>query len=250
MHSTTDHLLNCDPISIGLIEPNSLGRSLMREALQRVPDFNLRFACDEVVHAPAQQQLLDVLLLCTPAPCNVFGEGLLLDYWEMRFPGAAIVLLTDFCVRETLICLLDSGLRGLALRQSTDIEELLQLVRAANSGEVALCRAARGILNTRPEISDALTEREFQLVRLAHEVGVQNRKVIAQRLGISRNTVSVHLLHISDKLGVGAPNIVARCRELGLIELSRASLPSEVILGKGCPFFVGFGGCGIGKADT
>ncbi|NJM40120.1 MAG: hypothetical protein HC853_04825 [Anaerolineae bacterium] len=64
-----------------------------------------------------------------------------------------------------------------------------------------------------------LTVREMQVMRVLHESTKVNRKLLAQRLGMSYHTFNVHVRNISEKLEVfGVTALVRRCVELGWLE--------------------------------
>lgn len=78
-------------------------------------------------------------------------------------------------------------------------------------------RFVAGDVDDLPPGARALTEREHAVLRLLpHQL---TRRELAEQLYVSENTVKTHLSSIRHKLGVtGRTSIVARARELGLLE--------------------------------
>ena len=77
---------------------------------------------------------------------------------------------------------------------------LIDLTRAAASGQVALAPSVAATLVTRTRVPARLTPREVEVLRLVAAGGTNGR--IASVLSISEATVKTHLLRIFEKLGV------------------------------------------------
>jgi DNA-binding NarL/FixJ family response regulator len=114
-----------------------------------------------------------------------------------EFPDSRIIMLTTFEGDVEIQRALAAGARSYLLK-STPHEELVDVIRKVHSGRSHLpAQVAESLAGHYG--SDALTEREIQvLARMAE--GDRNRD-IAERLGISDETVKVHIKHIMDKLG-------------------------------------------------
>jgi len=113
-------------------------------------------------------------------------------------PSARIVVLTMYQGDEDTFRALQAGAVGYLLKDSVP-EELIRVIREVNAGrnaippDVAAKLAARG---PRP----SLTARELQVVELL-TTGMRNKE-IAARLGISEDTVRMHVKGIFTKLQV------------------------------------------------
>jgi DNA-binding NarL/FixJ family response regulator len=216
--TTTAEGVQRDCIRIGLVDANKLSREAMCFALANQEDFLVLFAVGHVEELRSKDEPPDVLLICANYPAEVFGEGLALEYWRVRFPQTRFVLLTPCQTRATILALVQEGIDGYAIRNSVGIAELVDVIRMARSGQQALCRQARAILDT-PRSESDLTRRELQTVRLLYELGPNNRKQVAHRMEMSERTLNVHVRNICQKLDVsGTIGIIEKCREIGVIE--------------------------------
>ncbi len=128
-----------------------------------------------------------------------------------RLPGRRVVILTTFHLDEYVIDALRAGARGFLLKDAPP-EELVRAVRTAAAGEALLSPAVTRRLLDRvvarlperdlpaPEVLEALTEREIDVLRLVAE-GLWNAE-IAARLVVSEATVKTHVSHVLAKLGL------------------------------------------------
>jgi DNA-binding NarL/FixJ family response regulator len=122
-------------------------------------------------------------------------------------PHCQVLVLTAHQEESCIIQLLQAGAAGY-LPKTVGLDDLLAAVRAVARGESVLPPAIAAVVvrhvagrPAEPQ-AEALTEREFQVLRLAAQ-GLTNYD-IAQRLYISVRTVEAHLTHIYGKLGVGS----------------------------------------------
>jgi len=133
-----------------------------------------------------------------------------------EFPEARIIMLTMFEGDVEIQRALDAGARGYLLKNMPP-GELIQVIRHVHAGK----------LRVPPEVatqlavnmgSESLTAREVEVLR---QVSTGNRnRTIAQELGISEETVKVHLKHIMDKLGAhDRTQAIAIAVRRGIIQL-------------------------------
>jgi DNA-binding NarL/FixJ family response regulator len=120
-----------------------------------------------------------------------------------------VVALTASEQNETLFDAIKAGAQGYLLK-NLEAEEFFALLDRASLGEPALTPAlARKLLQefakpaaraqaAEPD-ADALTDREREVLELMVEGVTSNRK-LANRLGLSENTVKFHVRNILDKL--------------------------------------------------
>jgi DNA-binding NarL/FixJ family response regulator len=111
---------------------------------------------------------------------------------------------------------LDAGARGYLLK-STPPSELLQVIRQVHAGKL---RIPPDVANQLAENmgSETLTARELDVLRQVAR-GNRNRD-IGEHLGISEETVKVHLKHIMDKLGAkDRTQAIAIAVRRGIIQL-------------------------------
>ena len=133
-------------------------------------------------------------------------------FWLMRsirerFPTMPILAIGANVEEMTISRALFAGADGFLDKRSSP-EEFVEAVRSSLGGEVVLSgvpieRLGDVAQGLDVEISDKqqLTDREVEVMTVAAE-GLTARQ-IARRLGVSERTVTTHLQHIYQKLGVG-----------------------------------------------
>lgn len=143
-----------------------------------------------------------------------------------RFPHIKVLILSAYDDDSYVFPLLEAGASGYLLKTSSGAE-LAEAIRLVYSGQTALSpRISAKIVNRlggrqayrASGMPDGLTEREMDVLRAAAH-GHAN-KAIAIQLGISTQTVQVHLRNIFGKLGVSSRSeAVARAIQHGWITL-------------------------------
>ena len=112
-------------------------------------------------------------------------------------PGARVVMLTTSDVEEDVFRAVEEGALGYVMKESP-IETIAAAVRSAMAGDVFMTDEVRRIYETRKG-AKGLSPRETEVLKLvAH--GCANREV-AERLGISENSVKMHMKRAFYKLG-------------------------------------------------
>jgi DNA-binding NarL/FixJ family response regulator len=110
------------------------------------------------------------------------------------------VLMLSMHAEETLVRqALDSGARGYVLKNALDLD-LASAVKKVAAGETVLDPSLNKPAALKGERTHALTPRELEVLRLICS-GMSNREV-AEKLGLSVNTVAVHRANIMNALGV------------------------------------------------
>jgi NarL family two-component system response regulator LiaR len=119
-------------------------------------------------------------------------------------PGARVLPLSSFADDDQVFGAMQAGAAGYLLK---DIEpdDLAAAIRQVHSGQPALdpdvaTRLMRRVSEPPPAVSDQLTPRELDVLRLVVE-GFANKE-IARRLAITEKTVKTHVSSILQKLGV------------------------------------------------
>jgi len=112
------------------------------------------------------------------------------------FPDARIIVLTTYLGDVQVLRALKAGAMGY-LMKATLRRDLLDTIRAVHSGQRRLPPEVASEL-AQHAMDDALTEREIQVLKLI-ATGCSN-KVVADRLGISEDTVKGHVRSILSKL--------------------------------------------------
>lgn len=120
-------------------------------------------------------------------------------------PDVKVVALTASEDDRSLFDAIKSGAQGYILK-NLEADEFFHLLEAVGRGEPALTPTlARKLLRefAKPgqtkDSPDALTEREMDVLRCLVEGITSNRK-LAEKLGVSENTVKFHVRNILDKL--------------------------------------------------
>ena len=129
----------------------------------------------------------------------------------MRAEGCEIpvVILTMSDSEDDMSAALRAGVRGYLLKDM-EPEEIINAIARAARGEMVVASAMTlklaQILQSGPkgsvkgDLVASLTEREREV--LDHVARGESNKVIAKALGISHNTVKLHVRHIMDKLNL------------------------------------------------
>ncbi len=124
-------------------------------------------------------------------------------------PETAVLVLSAYDDEPYLMALLEAGAAGFLLK-NVHGQELINAIRAVSRGESVLqpslaekiMRRLSARTDTVQRLTDLLSEREFDVLRLAAR-GLPNKE-IARRLGLSIRTVHSHLANIFMKMQVGS----------------------------------------------
>ncbi len=113
-----------------------------------------------------------------------------------EYPNARIIVLTTYLGDVQVLRALQAGAMGY-LMKATLRRDLLDTIRAVHSGHRKIPPEVASEL-AQHAMDDALTEREIEVLKLV-AAGCSN-KVVADRLGISEDTVKGHVRNILSKL--------------------------------------------------
>jgi len=161
----------------------------------------------EVVRA----QQPDILLLDLGMPKKTIRD--LLEAVRIASPKTRVVILTGFADPDSVAVVARTGAKGFVLK-SGPLEPLLEAIQYVARGEAwadpllsvtshrEFLRFAGGEGDGPPDPLRALSQRELEVVKLVAE-GLSNRD-IAAKLSISEKTVTSHLNHVFEKLGVAS----------------------------------------------
>jgi two-component system, NarL family, response regulator LiaR len=126
-----------------------------------------------------------------------------------RFPAIRVLILSAYDDDRYIFPLLDTGASGYLLK-TTSGEDLASAIRAVVRGETVLDPQISGKVRNRfsqPPVyrsngmTEGLTERELEVLGMVAR-GKSNKET-GETLGITANTVQVHLRNIFGKLNVG-----------------------------------------------
>lgn len=112
-------------------------------------------------------------------------------------PKARVVMLTTSDVEEDVYRSIELGALGYVMKESP-VETILAAIRSAMAGDVFMSEDVRRIYETRKG-AKGLSPRESEVLGLVAK-GLGNRE-IGDRLGISENSVKMHLKRVNFKLG-------------------------------------------------
>jgi len=111
-----------------------------------------------------------------------------------------VLVLTAYTDGEALRSALDAGADGLALKTESP-QQTLAAIRQVHAGQLVFPQAARRWIEGRGAAAPGdLTPREREVWALM-AAGLTNPE-IAERLGLSDNTIKFHVQHLFSKLGV------------------------------------------------
>jgi DNA-binding NarL/FixJ family response regulator len=217
-------------ITILLAEDHKIVREGTRQLLEQTADMQVvGEASDglEAVRLAAEIQP-DVIVMDVRLP-HLNGIEATRTITE-RFPRIKVLILSAYDDDSYVFPLLDAGASGYLLKTSSGAE-LAEAIRLVYAGQTALSpRISAKIVNRlggrqayrTSHMSEGLTEREMDVLRAAAHG--QANKMIATKLGISAQTVQVHLRNIFGKLGVNSRSeAVAHAIQYGWITLENSN---------------------------
>ena len=112
-------------------------------------------------------------------------------------PAAKVVMLTTSDVEEDVFRSIELGALGYVMKESP-VEMIVAAIRSAVAGDVYMSEDVRRIYETRKG-AKGLSPREAEVLGLVAR-GLGNREIGSQ-LGISENSVKMHLKRVNFKLG-------------------------------------------------
>ena len=213
-------------ISILLVEDHKIVREGTRQLLEQSTDMQVvGEASDglEAVRLTADLQP-DVIVMDVRLPHMSGIEAT--RAITARFPKIKVLILSAYNVDSYVFQLLEAGASGYLLKTSSGAE-LAEAIRLVYSGQTALsshisAKIINRLAGRKPyqtnNMQKGLSEREIDVLRSAAH-GHAN-KVIASKLGISTQTVQVHLRNIYSKMDVSSRSeAIARAFQFGWITM-------------------------------
>jgi DNA-binding NarL/FixJ family response regulator len=193
-------------ITVGLVEDNDVVRETLRKWIDSCPDYRCVCACATGKEALAEvpRSHPDVVLMDIHLP----GESGITctDRLKALLPVLQIIILTVYKDHDLIFQALKAGACGYLLKRSNR-ETILQAIAEVQvggspmTGEIA--RRVVEVFQRRPPAAsrgERLSRRENEVLTLLSK-GMSNKDIAAQ-LGISYETVCVHLRRIYEKLHV------------------------------------------------
>jgi len=184
-------------IRVAIIDDHMVVRAGLKYLLEAVPD--LEFAGEHAGGEGAAQFVSetrpDVTLLDVRMPDKNGVE--VLRELLMLWPKAKVVMLTTSDAEEDVFRSIELGAMGYVMKESP-IEIITAAIRSAVAGEVFMTEDVQRIYETRKDVQ-GLSPREAEVLGAAAK-GLSNRE-IGVRLGISENSIKMHLKRAFFKLG-------------------------------------------------
>jgi DNA-binding NarL/FixJ family response regulator len=196
------------PIKVALVEDQPKVRDSWIKLINSFPDFECRCACatGEEALRVIPTELPDVVLMDIFLPrmsgieCTVRLKALL--------PRTQIIILTAMDDQELVFLALEAGADGYLLKRTKPADLRTALLDVLGGGAPMTSEIARRVIESfrqKAKIRDEsahLSMREEQILVLLSQ-GYSN-KMIADKLGLSIDTVCSHLKHVFNKLHVSS----------------------------------------------
>jgi NarL family two-component system response regulator LiaR len=220
-----------EKLKILIADDHPLLRDGLVQLLMKEPDFEVvgQAADGEEAVRLASEKVPDVVVMDIEMPKLDGLEAT--RQVKAAHPETTVLVLTVHDDEEYISALLDAGAAGYLLK-TTYGKELVQAIRAVRVGEFVLdtkigpkvfrAFATRTSKQTAPRISDKLSAREIEVMKLV-AWGKSNNE-IAEALFVSPRTVKGYLSDIFSKFGVSSRmEAIAACLQDGVLTLDDLS---------------------------
>jgi len=203
-------------ISVLLVDDHGLVRRGFRRMLEDEPDIRVvGEASDGNDAVEAAARLQPAVVVMDFALPSMNGAVATRHILKAR-PVTAVLILSMHAEPSYVRTCLDAGARGYLLKNALDLE-LVAAVRQVAAGERVLDKRLGSLAEPDDEAA-SLTTRELEVLQLI--VQGRSNKEIAQVLGLSANTVSVHRANIMQTLGIhNTAELVVYAIRKGLVSL-------------------------------
>jgi two-component system nitrate/nitrite response regulator NarL len=198
-----------EPVSVVLIDDHGLCRRGLSELLEQRAGIKVHGTAgtaDEAVRLLASTKPDLAIMDLKMSPVDGFR---LLTRLRAEGIGTPVVVLTMSDSQDDLSRAFRAGVRGYLLKDM-DPDDVIDAIRRAARGEVIVSPAMAVKLvdlllpaqqgTSRADYMKSLTEREREILK--HLAAGKSNKAIALALGISHDTVKLHVRHILAKLGL------------------------------------------------
>lgn len=168
-------------------------------------------SCEEFLKAVAKVRP-DVIIMDLGLP-GMDGISCTIQI-KRRWPRAKVLIFSTHETREKIVKSLTAGADGYLVK-STPRQKLAEAIRRVHNGESVISEAVAhelvGYLNARPDLLQNLSPLEQRIIDEFDRGGTY--KEIAQRLGISPDTLKEHAKRIRNKTGVDSMAAAAYIRK-------------------------------------
>lgn len=207
-----------EKISVLLVDDHSLVRRGFRRMLEDEPDIVVVGEAadgEEAVRMARQLGPRVIVMDCAlPRLSGIEATRKILE----SAPSAAVLMLSMHSEETLVRQALGAGARGYILKSAVDLE-LATAIRRVAKGETVLAPEVTSSSSLKGERNAGLTQRELEVLKWIVE-GKSNKE-IADELGLSVNTVSVHRANIMDALGIHkTAELVVYAIRNGLVNIS------------------------------
>lgn len=204
-----------DTITVLLVDDHALVRRGFRRLIEDDPSLKV------LGEASTGQEAIQMAAALKPRvivmDCAMPGaSGLVATREILKTQPATAILMLSMHSEDTLVRqALESGARGYVLKNALDLD-LPRAVKQVAAGETVLDPALVQPAALQGERGRGLTTRELEVLQHICD-GLSNRE-IAEKLGLSANTIAVHRANIMNTLGVHkAAELVVYAIKHGLV---------------------------------
>lgn len=199
------------PVPIAIFENNEAYRNSLQLFFDEYPEIDLRASFTEGSDAAGKIHGLGLKLVLMDIDMPWTNGIDATRVIKQAFPDVQVLILTVFDDNERVFDAICAGADGYILKSSTPHDIVRAIKDTLNGGSPMTASVARKVLSlfarqehsTKPSSQlSPLTDKEQQV--LARLVEGDSYKMIADKLGISIDTVRFHIRHIYGKLHVNS----------------------------------------------
>src|SRR5687767_512333 len=195
-----------NPIGIVIYEDNIFLRNSISELIKSSPKFNLKGAYENCDHVSLDMETLkpEIVLMDIEMPGINGLKGLKII--KDKFPQVNVIMLTVFEDNDSIFDAICAGASGYLLKKTSHEKIVESIHDVLNGGAPITSTIARKVLSLFPKTPsnnqevNKLAPREQEVLQLL--VSGHSYKMIAEKCGITLETVRSHIKRIYDKLQV------------------------------------------------